>query len=234
MPIAIGAAAGAAALDEVRLRLRRVRNRVAALRARSRCRFRRRSRRTSPARAARCRRRRRTECRTAAGRSRDAERPRAADEVDERVGLRIDRRAGDLLVPPVVRRKQAPAAKIVIELDGGRRRNVAGRRGRRRRRRRRRSGWTGWCFRRRARSITAAAITSDVRSSHRMHASQCNGMSQRLASMIVAVFGRPDAARPRRHRCDRCNDGDAGDHAGGHQQPDHDQHHRVAAVGSAA
>ena len=46
------------------------------------------------------------------------QRPRAADEVDEGVRLRIERRATDVLVPPVVRRKQASAAKIVIQLDG--------------------------------------------------------------------------------------------------------------------
>ena len=48
------------------------------------------------------------------------ERARAADEVDERVRLRIDRRAGDLLVPPVVGRKGPAPIKIVVEANGGR------------------------------------------------------------------------------------------------------------------
>ena len=124
------AAAGAPALDEVGLRLRGVGNRIAALRAKAVVALvavvdeRHGHARLAAADA---------DVRNAVRRRAEVgmRGPRAADEVDERIRLRIERRAGDLLVPPVVRRKQAPAGKIVIELDerrsgnGGRGRGAA-------------------------------------------------------------------------------------------------------------
>src|SRR5438128_2396628 len=111
MAIAVEAAARHPALDEVRLRLRGVGNRIARLASIPRVALAavvdegHRGARRGPAHAdVRDAVRRRTEV--------GMRRARPSNEVDVRIRPRIDRRAADLLIPPVVWWKELPRAKV--------------------------------------------------------------------------------------------------------------------------